>query len=236
MKTIGRQTERRDRGALFHVETGGSVYFLTFAARPGQEFSAAERALIMQSCKFGHPERWWLFGCVVMPDHVHMLLKPQIIQWSATGAPGVRRSPKDNGMSHEPVEDFRGANDSIQVEDFRGANDSIQVEDFRGANDSIRAPRWMAIGEIVKSIKSVTARQINQRRGQPGGAVWMTDYYERNVRDDADFEVKLEYLRRNPVKSGLVEIPEKWDALWLNDEAIVERGWGQPRPEGEFKP
>ena len=132
MKTVGKTTERRDRGALFHAETGGSFYFLTFAARPGEEFSAAERQLIMQSCKFGHPARWWLFGVMVMPDHGHLLLRPQIIQWSAAGA-----------------------------------------------NDSIRAPRWMAIGEIVKSIKSVTARQINHGRGQPRGSVWMTDYYER---------------------------------------------------------
>jgi len=89
----------------------------------------------------------------------------------------------------------------------------------------------MAIGEIVKSIKSVTARQINHRRGQPRGSVWMTDYYERNVRDDQDFEVKLEYMRQNPVKQGLVKRPEEWDALWLNDEFLRDGAWVRRPPK-----
>ena len=91
------------------------------------------------------------------------------------------------------------------------------------ANDLIRVPRWMAIGEIVKSIEGVTARQINHRRGKARGSVWMTDYFERNVRDEEDFEVKLEYMRQNPVKKGLVKRSEEWDAPWLNDEVLVER-------------
>ena len=183
MKTVGRKTERRATRGLYHAETGGSVYFLTFSARPGENFNTAERAIILSSCRFGHPERWILFGGVVMPDHVHMLLKPQLI-------------------SHEN-------------------------HDFRGANDTIRAPsqpRWMAIGEIVKSIKSITARQINRLRGRKSGPIWMTDYYERNVRDEKDFRVKLEYMMNNPVKGGLVRAPEEWDALWINEEIVSERG------------
>ena len=171
MRTVGRKTERRDRHGLYHVETGGSIYFVTFSARPGEKFNAAERAIILSSCRFGHPERWILFGAVVMPDHVHLLLKPQLIN-----------------------------------HDFRDAADPSRVSG---------APRWISNSEIVKSIKSITARQINQLRGR--GSIWMTDYYERNVRDRTDFDVKIQYLMNNPVKRGLVREPKKWDAMWIKE-------------------
>lgn len=71
----------------------------------------------------------------------------------------------------------------------------------------------------MKSIKSVTARQINQLRQRKSGSIWMTDYYERSVRDQEDFRVKLQYMAKNPVKAGLVESAAAWDAGWVNEDA-----------------
>jgi len=83
------------------------------------------------------------------------------------------------------------------------------------------APQWFSLAEIVKSIKSVTARQINRLRGRIGGSIWLKDYYDRSVRDEADFQVKLNYMAQNPVRRGLVTKPEVWDAIDL-------RAWNQP--------
>ncbi len=186
MRSIGRDPEHQDRGGLYHVEAGNTIYFLTFHAQPGLMFSPEERKIILASCRWGHPERWILFGAIVMPDHVHLLLRPQPIPPRAT---------QDESSS-------------------------------RGANDFIRAhvePRWISIGEIVKGIKGVTARQINRLRQRQGGSVWMTDYYERSVRDREDFQVKLQYMAKNPVKAGLAQSAETWDAWWMNEEAIRMR-------------
>ena len=35
-------------------------------------------------------------------------------------------------------------------------------------------------------------------------------YYDRNVRDEDEFTVKLRYLHRNPVARGLVKYPADW--------------------------
>ena len=178
-RTIGRKARHHQHhlSALFHAESGGATYFLTFAARPGVNFDRAERAIVLESVKWGHPELWELHGAVVMPDHVHMLLTP------------------------------RGA--SV------GASDSATR--LRGASSDKRTPedeRWLSISEIVKGIKSVTARKINRRRGRDG-SLWDDDYYERTVRDEDDFRVKMEYLERNPVKRGLAKNGSEWDGLWL---------------------
>jgi putative transposase len=82
------------------------------------------------------------------------------------------------------------------------------------------APQWFSLAEIVKSIKGVTARQINRLRGRSGGSIWQKDYYDRSIRDEADFQVKLNYMAQNPVRRGLVAETQEWDAIDLC-------GWSQ---------
>jgi len=81
-------------------------------------------------------------------------------------------------------------------------------------NDS--GPRWWSLAEIVKSIKSVTARKINQHRGRKGGSIWQDEYYDHVIRDSADFAAELNYLLQNPIKQGLAQQSHDWDGLWLN--------------------
>jgi len=74
--------------------------------------------------------------------------------------------------------------------------------------------RWLSVSAIIESIKSVSARKINKLRGRKGG-LWMDEYYDRIVRGRDDFRVKMEYMKNNPVKKGLVRRSEEWDALWI---------------------
>jgi putative transposase len=39
------------------------------------------------------------------------------------------------------------------------------------------------------------------------GSFWEKRYYDRNVRDEDEFRIKLRYVHRNPVKRGLVQDP-----------------------------
>ena len=52
-----------------------------------------------------------------------------------------------------------------------------------------------------------TGRTWDTRDKEP---FWQKRYYDRNVRDDREFSVKLRYLHRNPVKRGLCLAPEDW--------------------------
>ena len=77
-------------------------------------------------------------------------------------------------------------------------------------------PRWWSLAEIVKGIKSVTARKINRHRGRKGGSVWQDEYYDHVIRDVDDFAAELNYLLQNPIKQGLAQLPRDWDGLWIN--------------------
>ncbi|MEO1235808.1 MAG: class I tRNA ligase family protein [Planctomycetota bacterium] len=75
------------------------------------------------------------------------------------------------------------------------------------------------LAELMHSIKSYSAHEINRARGAQG-AVWQDEYFDRVIRDEQEFEEKWEYLGHNPVKAGLVERPEDYDCLAVGDSAL----------------
>ena len=56
------------------------------------------------------------------------------------------------------------------------------------------------------------------------GSFWQKRYYDRNVRDEDEFKVKLLYLHRNPVKRGLVTNPADWNWSSFRHYALREVG------------
>jgi type I restriction enzyme R subunit len=60
------------------------------------------------------------------------------------------------------------------------------------------------VGTIVKSWKSFSAREVNKRLGKTG-ALWMDDYWDRLIRNEAHFKQTRDYIRNNPTEGGLKE-------------------------------
>ncbi|MBI5865955.1 MAG: class I tRNA ligase family protein [Planctomycetes bacterium] len=80
---------------------------------------------------------------------------------------------------------------------------------------------WIAdavAAELLHSIKSFTANQINRGR-EATGPVWQREYYDRIIRNEADFAEKWEYLVSNPRRRGLGE-----DYQWVWTDVDVARG------------
>lgn len=61
-------------GNLSHREHAGAHYFITFRTHAG-ELTHTERAVVLDACLFWHGARFYLGAAVVMPDHVHLLLR-----------------------------------------------------------------------------------------------------------------------------------------------------------------
>jgi putative transposase len=53
--------------------------------------------------------------------------------------------------------------------------------------------------QILHSLKSFTAHEINRRRGTTG-AVWQKASYDRIMRDEAEVLEKLQYMLNNPLE------------------------------------
>ncbi len=65
------------------------------------------------------------------------------------------------------------------------------------------------ISDIIKRIKSFTAKEINKLNNRTG-ALWRADYFDRQIRNDRDYCYTVEYILNNPVKAGLVERQSDW--------------------------
>ncbi len=68
---------------------------------------------------------------------------------------------------------------------------------------------------ILKLVKGTSAREINKVLGHGGGPVWQEESFDHVLRSGESFEEKLEYIRQNPVRRGLVERPEECRWLWV---------------------
>lgn len=136
-----------------HWRQDGAVYFVTWRLHKSQkELAALEREIIVSTLKHFDGQRLDLFAFVVMPDHVHVLVRP-----------------------------------------------------YEG----------YLLHELVHSWKSFTANRL-QREGGRGGKVWQEDYFDRIIRDEAEFLEKAQYILNNPLKINPPVDEYQW--VWVKPE------------------
>jgi REP-associated tyrosine transposase len=73
------------------------------------------------------------------------------------------------------------------------------------------------LSAVLRLIKGRSARQVNhllpQKHRLKPVPLWMQESFDHIVRDEAELEEKIEYIRLNPVRLGLVAKPEEY--RWL---------------------
>jgi putative transposase len=141
----------KTRRHLPHWALSGSVYYITFHLATGG-LTVAERRIVMEHVKSGHGRFYDLAAATVMPNHVHMILKPR---------------------------------------------DRVDLS------------------RIMKEIKGVSARLLNQYRNTKG-QVWQEESWDRILRNAGEYDEKLRYMYDNPVKEGLATSADAYDGWYCN--------------------
>jgi alanyl-tRNA synthetase len=77
-------------------------------------------------------------------------------------------------------------------------------------------PVFWPLAELLHSIKSFTAHEVNKSEGK-SGQVWENESFDRMIRGDADLEEKFHYICRNPWDSGATQPTENYPWLWTPD-------------------
>lgn len=67
----------------------------------------------------------------------------------------------------------------------------------------------VTLERAMQLIKGGFSFQVKKKLGL-GCEIWQTSFYDRRVRDSAEYEHFREYIHQNPVRRGLVEKPEDW--------------------------
>jgi len=91
---------------------------------------------------------------------------------------------------------------------------------------------WWDISDILHSIKSFSANEVNKAEGKTGATVWQTESYDRIIRDAKELANELAYLNHNPVKVGLAGSADEYPYRFVADE-LLKAGW-KPAPLGRI--
>jgi hypothetical protein len=69
----------------------------------------------------------------------------------------------------------------------------------------------------LKSLKGASARIVNKLAGTCG-PVWQEESFDHVLRSQESLKEKIEYIRQNPVRRGLVDKPEEYRWLWIESQ------------------
>jgi REP element-mobilizing transposase RayT len=72
------------------------------------------------------------------------------------------------------------------------------------------------VSTLMKSLKGYTAREANRLLGRTGIPFWQKESYDHWVRDETEWNRIARYIENNPVKAGLVPVPEayRWSSAF----------------------
>jgi alanyl-tRNA synthetase/REP element-mobilizing transposase RayT len=145
---------------LPHFERPWAKYAITFTTSKRAPLSAEARQIVLDCLLYWNGRRYQLYAASVMPDHVHMLIEPQI---------------KENDAKGNAI--------------------------------------FFSLTEILHTIKSFTAHQINKLE-KSSGPVWEKESFDRLSRSERDFQEKFQYITRNPWDTGIVGPGEGYSWVW----------------------
>jgi REP element-mobilizing transposase RayT len=74
-----------------------------------------------------------------------------------------------------------------------------------------------SLSEELHGIKGFSAREINRLKGHRG-AIWMDESFDHIVRNEDEWEQKIEHVRQNPITRGLAKVPADYRWLWVAPE------------------
>ncbi len=82
---------------------------------------------------------------------------------------------------------------------------------------------FWSLTELMRSLKSFTAREINKAEGRTG-AVWEKETFDRYIRSDRDLAEKFSYIVRNPWDAGVVSENEDYSWVWTPEDEMRVAG------------
>ena len=74
-----------------------------------------------------------------------------------------------------------------------------------------------SLSQILHSWRSYTAHAANEILGRTG-QFWMSEYFDRYIRDQDHYCRVVNYIANNPFKAGLVKSPEDWP--WCGNREV----------------
>ena len=198
----------RDRGRLPHWEKDNATYFITFRLadslpRTVLDRIASERASILQ---LAHQQSRDLTP--TEQQHLKSLSSVRIEQYLDSGAGSC--SLRINEVAEVVAATLR----LFDEKRYRLFAWCIMPNHLHAV---VRVFPTYKLSEVLHSWKSYTAKEAD-RILRAHGTFWQREYYDRLLRDEAEFDRAVKYVVENPTKAGLKD----WKWLWVRGQGARE--------------
>ena len=149
--------------------------------------------LVIENWKYYSDERYDLIAYVVMPNHVHVLIRDYGI------VPLAKIVQAWKGYTGKKIKELLGKDGD--ADHLVGNEDAEQTLSGPGRNTE-RAERTL----------SGPGRKMGRARSGPGDctSIWHREYWDRYIRDEKHLFSAVDYILENPIKAKLVKSIEKW--------------------------
>ena len=77
----------------------------------------------------------------------------------------------------------------------------------------VEQAKMFPLNEVLGSIKKYCARQINEGLAR-SGHLWQQESFDHVIRSSESLDAKVAYVLANPVRAGLVNLPENYPWKW----------------------
>jgi REP element-mobilizing transposase RayT len=74
-----------------------------------------------------------------------------------------------------------------------------------------------SLNNILRGLKGTSAHRINQLGGT-SGQVWQRESFDHVLRTNESMREKIDHIRQNPVRKGLVCTHEQYAWLWVHPD------------------
>jgi len=160
-----------------------------------------------------------LYGYVIMPDHLHLLIYPRPRQETRPTRQEARFTPSFPMDISKPPAAQRGmvrSPDLTKIEKI--------MEDFKKytAKEIITELKNSKKDDLLNGFKlSYPKKKKHQYR------IWQNGFYDFNIYSAKKFLEKLNYIHENPLRAGLVKNSEDWPYssyrnYYSDDESLIK--------------
>jgi REP element-mobilizing transposase RayT len=225
---------------LPHMQTPGGYYFTASNTWHRRELDEWERDLIFETILLHNGTKYILEAAVVMPDHFHLILKPLLkVEASYYSLAEIFHSIKSYTAKQIAARDrelsrvARAALGTGSASEGTRAEGGTSHASTSHASTSHASTSHASTSHASTSHASTShastshasaghASASHATRRKRGVQIYQDENYDHIIRNERDYNEKLNYLVMNPVEAGLVERPE--DYRWLYCPSIGKVG------------
>jgi carbamoylphosphate synthase large subunit/REP element-mobilizing transposase RayT len=131
-------------------------------------------------------------------------------------------SPEARSITLKAIEHFHGKRYELYAACVMPDHVHVLWEPSIKGDNAEGKPVFWSLAELVRSIKTFSAREINKAEGSHG-SIWEKEWHDRVIRSETDLQEKFGYITRNPWDAGIASPVQDYEWVWYQGSTRVPR-------------